>query len=161
RSSSSCPTKLPRMTMPFETWKGMISSSMNFTHFSRCPGFVRYCRNSKNIACSLYPYRLLLLYTSRASCTRKSPQLPQAWEHLFFQPTQEGIGTGIAGLITPPDGVNVEGGQGAHTVSNCSARTDAKHGFHCRVRHKGRDPLGFFPIHGVPQVRVQPGKCPR
>src|SRR6266480_4554483 len=99
-------------------------------------------------------------YTERASgtylpetpCTRKSPQLPQAWEHLLFQPTQEGIGTGIAGLITPPDGVNVEGGQGAHTVSNCSARTNAKHGIHGRVRHKGRDPLGFFPIHCVPEV---------
>src|SRR5262245_37862418 len=107
-------------------------------------------------------------YTSRASGTylpetpsiHKSTQLPTPREPLFFQPTQEGIGAGIAGLITPPDSVNVEGGQGAHTVSNFSARTDAEHGCHCRVRYKGRDPLGFFPIHCVPQVRVQPGKGP-
>src|SRR5262252_2179887 len=98
-------------------------------------------------------------YLSETPCTRKSPPLPQAREYLLFQPTQEGIGTGIAGLITPPDGVNVEGGQSTHTVSNSSARTDAEHSVYCRVRHKGRDALGFFPIHCVPQVRVQPGEC--
>src|SRR5437588_12734450 len=107
----------------------------------------------------LIPIPARVTYTSCASgtylpetpCTRKSPQLPQAREHLLFQPTQEGIGTGIAGFVTPPDSVNVEGRQGAHTVGNFSARTDANHGFHGRVRHKGRDPLGFFPVHRVPQ----------
>src|SRR5262249_31173905 len=85
------------------------------------------------------------IYLSETLCTCKAPQLAQARQHLFFQPAQEGLGTTIAGLITPPDGVNIEGGQGVHTVSNFSARTDANHSFHCRIRHKGRDPLGFFP----------------
>src|SRR5215813_4838818 len=112
----------------------------------------------------LRPIPARITYTSRASgtylsetpCTRKAPQLAQAREHLFFQPAQEGIGTSIAGLITPPDGIKVKGGQGVYTVSNFSTRTDTNHSFHCRVRHKGRDSLGFFPIHCVSHVRVQP-----
>jgi hypothetical protein len=31
------------------TGRGIVSSFMNLTHFSRCSGFVRYCRSSKNI----------------------------------------------------------------------------------------------------------------
>ncbi len=38
--------------MPIFTWKGMISSSMHFTHCSCCPGRMWYCRSSKNIAIS-------------------------------------------------------------------------------------------------------------
>ena len=49
RSSSSCPTKLATMTMPLETWNGIICSSINLTQFSRSPGWVRYSRNSKNM----------------------------------------------------------------------------------------------------------------
>src|SRR5438309_2019985 len=35
--------------MPFEVWKGMMTSSMNLTQFSRCPGLVRYCLSSNSI----------------------------------------------------------------------------------------------------------------
>src|SRR5678809_304469 len=41
------------MTMPILTWKGMISSSMHFTHAFCCPGRMWYCRSSKNIEASL------------------------------------------------------------------------------------------------------------
>src|SRR5258706_6831592 len=37
------------MTMPILTWKGMISSSMHFTHSACLPGRTTYCRSSKNI----------------------------------------------------------------------------------------------------------------
>src|SRR5262249_46856898 len=38
--------------MPIFTWKGMISSSMHLTQFSRCPVRTWYCLSSKNIAVS-------------------------------------------------------------------------------------------------------------
>jgi hypothetical protein len=50
-----------------------------------------------------------------------TPRLPQARQDRLFEPTQEGIGPGIAGFITPPDGVNIESGQSVDAVSNFSA----------------------------------------
>ena len=50
-----------------------------------------------------------------------TPRLPQARQHRLFEPTQEGIGPGIAGFITPPNGVNIESGQSVDAVSNFSA----------------------------------------
>src|SRR5438093_2703255 len=41
------------MTMPILTWNGMISSSMHFTHLSRWPGRMWYCRSSKIMRASL------------------------------------------------------------------------------------------------------------
>src|SRR5215510_10530383 len=85
------------MTIPFETWKGMISSSMHFTHFSRCPGFVRYCRNSKNMACSFYPYRPVL-HTPDVLPTLTTRNL------LYTQ-----VSSASADVGTPPFPVHVRG----------------------------------------------------
>jgi hypothetical protein len=56
----------------------MISSSMNFTHFSRCPGRVRYCRSSKNIMRSFREgscqcLRGTLAYTPRMYIAESAP----------------------------------------------------------------------------------------
>ena len=63
----------------------------------------------------------------------------------------------IAGLITPPDGVNVEGE--AHTRSAISAPEPTQSILPLPRPTQGRDPLGFLPVHRVPQVQVQPGEC--
>src|SRR5262245_53522008 len=96
--------------MPFETWNGMISSSMNFTHFSRCPGFVRYCRNSKNTVCSFSPYWLVLLYLT---CFRYLPT-----RNLLH--TQ--VSSATAGVGTPPFPVHVRGHQDVYSWPHHATR---------------------------------------
>ena len=64
----------------------------------------------------------------------------------------------IAGLITPPDSVNVEGSQSARGPQ--FQRPNRRRAWLPLLRPTQRSkPAGFLPVHRVPQVRVQLGEC--